>query len=343
MTDREDRGNDAIGRPDQGGDAIERLLRAAGPRPAVPEERAERVRSAVHAHWRRSVRGRKLVRRVAWAAVPLAAAAAWVVLVSPDLSPWIPVERWLRMPAATLVRADGSVLRPDGGGVAVGSELAAGTALETAADGRVALRLGANASVRIDTSTRLRVVSRGELFLDHGAVYVDTGDRSGNRTPVSVRTPLGFVRDIGTQYLVRSGGGAVKVSVREGMARFESGDRSHDAVAGVRLTVREDGGVREEQVPSFGPEWDWVLDVAPPYALEGSLLHDYLAWIEKETGLRVEYRDRSIASDATIVVLHGSIEGLRPDETLGVVLPTCGLRHTIEGATAYIERAPPGS
>ncbi|MGH2651937.1 MAG: hypothetical protein ACRDHK_12100, partial [Actinomycetota bacterium] len=68
-----------------------------------------------------------------------------------------------------------------------------------------------------------------------------------------------------------------------------------------------------------------------------------LDWIGRETGLRIEYGDPTIASDASTIVLHGSIEGLRPDETLAAVLPTCGLGHSVEGGALILDRAFPGS
>jgi hypothetical protein len=39
-------------------------------------------------------------------------------------------------------------------------------------------------------------------------------------------------------------------------------------------------------------------------------------------------------------VLHGSIEGLTPEQSLGVVLPGCGLAHRVETGALQIESAP---
>ena len=56
-------------------DDIATLVRLAGKRRAVPDERAERVRSAARAQWRQEVR-RRSRRRYAWYAAGLAAAAS---------------------------------------------------------------------------------------------------------------------------------------------------------------------------------------------------------------------------------------------------------------------------
>jgi hypothetical protein len=257
------------------------------------------------------------------------------------LSRWIPVAPSLTAPGATLERTEGSVSWGDREPPVIGGGLRAGTILETGTDGRVAVRLRAGASVRVDIGTSLRIVSAETLLLNRGGVYVDTEGPSEAGASVTIRTPLGLVRDVGTQFQVRATAGAVLVSVREGIARFERNGSAHEAPSGIQISVQQDGSVTRQPVPSSGPEWDWVLSVAPDFELEGSLLGEYLDWVGRETGLRVEYGAPSISSDAMIVVLHGSIEGLRPDETLGAVLSTCSLSHRIRDDSLIVERVVP--
>jgi ferric-dicitrate binding protein FerR (iron transport regulator) len=207
----------------------------------------------------------------------------------------------------------------------------------------VAARLGAGAFLRVDSGTQLRLESARELVLERGAVYLDTGSPDAGGATVVVRTSLGLVRDVGTQFQVRVEGTGVGVSVREGAARFEGKDASHEAPSGVRLTVHEDGTVTTREIPRSGPEWDWILEIASPFDLEGRRLGEYLGWVARETGLRIEYADPTIAADGESIILHGSIEGLRPEATLGIVLPTCGLDHTVSGEAVVLRRAIPGS
>lgn len=343
MTDRDGTENDATDLQVPAGDEIARLIRAAGPRPGVPAERAERIRNVVHAEWRRTVRGRRVARSLAWGALPLAAAAAWALFFAPDWSRLRPVGPSLLARAATLERSEGSVIWADREQPPIGADLPAGTSLETGMDGRAAVRLETGVSVRVDAGTRLRLASTEEVFLDRGAVYLDTGNPPRPGAAVTVRTALGIVRDVGTQFQVRVREGAVQVNVREGAARLERQGTSHEAPSGVELTLRSDGEVTTRNVSPSGPEWDWVLNVAPPFLLEGRRLGEYLDWVERETGLRIEFADPRIAPDASAIVLHGSIEGLRPDETLAAVLPTCGLTHSVQGGAITLYRAPPGS
>src|SRR2546425_1197881 len=157
-------------------DAIARLIRLAGLRPPVPQERTARVRDIVHARWREAVR-RDRRRIVVLIAAPLAAAI--IVVIGAGF--------WLRdrigatgARAATVARTEGRVLLRDGRVAEPGGILVAGAGLTTGPDGRAALRLDAGPSVRLDAGSDLRLVSAHVLELRRGAVYVDTGARSPN-------------------------------------------------------------------------------------------------------------------------------------------------------------------
>jgi len=324
-------------------DVIVRLLRAAGARPAVPPERAGRVRAAVHQHWRNAVPVRRRSRWTGWIAVPLAVAAAWVFLVASGV--WERIQPSLppSAPVGILERSEGAVSWPDQASPAIGAVLAPGTVLETGADGRVALRLGGGASVRFDVGSRARLLAAAEVRLERGAVYVDAGTARGSGTAVVIGTDLGPVRDLGTQFQVRVEADAVRVSVREGSASLEHRGRAHAAASGTQLTVRGDGEVTRRPVPASGPEWNWIQEATPPFDLEGRRLGEYLDWVGRETGLRIEPAGAAVVADRLVIILHGSIADLRPDETLDAVLPTCGLRHRLVDGTVIIERGATGT
>lgn len=340
--------------PERPDDPVARLIRLAGPRESAPADRAARVRDAVHARWREAVlrerRHRGLVRT--------AQIAAGVLLA-------VGTVLWLRGriptagdPAASIIKVNGRALAngrpigPTGVGLSARS-LTAGAEIATGPDGRVALGLQGGPSVRLDTDTEVRLVSAGVVELRRGALYVDTGshvaagagadrrlsvDARGAVETIRILTGLGRVRDVGTQFEVRLAAGALHVSVRDGVAILERDDRAYAAGMGRRLSVDARGAVETSTVALRGADWDWVLAVAPPFDLEGRTLRDYLDWLSRETGWNVTYADPSIGSGAATTILHGSTSGLRPDETLAVVLPTCGLDHRLDGETLVIER-----
>jgi len=51
----------------------------------------------------------------------------------------------------------------------------------------------------------------------------------------------------------------------------------------------------------------------------------FLDWASRELGTRWEYGRPEMRRRVEPIVLHGSLEGLTPDEALAAVLPTCGL------------------
>jgi hypothetical protein len=341
-------------------DPIARILRVAGPRPEVPEERAARVRTAVHARWRAEVAGagaqaapapaaatpavaarRWVPQRTAFWAAGLAAAAVLVVVLGRAWrSPAVPTPSPVPTPSmATLVRSVGTVDAPGGAALAPGAILASGAAIETGADGRAALLLaGDGASVRLDSGTRLTLLPGPVVVLDAGAVYIDSGRLQAGAGTLEVRTGLGIVRDIGTRFEVRLRGGDLLVSVREGQASLVHSERSFAATAGTQLRVDADGAVETHPVAVQGTDWDWVMAIAPGFDLEGRTLGQYLDWLAGETGWRVEFEDAAIGRSTAGIVLHGSVAGLRPDETPAAVLPTCGLGHRLAGGTLFIGR-----
>jgi ferric-dicitrate binding protein FerR (iron transport regulator) len=324
------------------GEEIARLLRLAGPRPPVPGDTVGRVRSIVHAHWRAAVKADRRRRNVLWLAVSLATAAALVVAVG--LARWRSPDRTAgtETPVATLTRTEGPVHLGNGRLLGAGEGLPAGAEVETGAGGRAALVLQEGVAVRLDAGSRLRLISTSVIGLTRGAVYLDSGGKSESAGSVQVRTDMGWVEDVGTQLEVRLLDGALQVSVRRGSAALHREGRSHLARAGVRLVAGAGDSVERQAVALQGPEWDWVLAIAPPFELEGRTLGEFLDWVSRETGREIKFADPAIAAEAPAIILHGTVEGLSPADAPAAVLPTCGLRLRVKGDTLMIERAAGG-
>jgi FecR-like protein len=320
-------------------EAIARLLRLAGPRPRVPADRESRLRSAAHEHWRTTLKRGRRLRWVVWSSVPLAAASL-VVFIS-ALRGWRVLDLFPApgSPVATVLRIEGFLGVPAGKAPAAGAELKSGTTLSTGAGDRLALQMHGSGTVRVDSGTRLRLVSKSAIDMEEGALYVDSGSNGTAGSSLEIYTRLGIVRDVGTQFQVRVDRRGLQVSVREGTARLEHEGVSHDATAGVQLSLQDDGALTSRAIARTGGPWNWILGLAPSLHLEGALLGEYLEWVARETGLNLEYQDPSIREDAKSVVLHGSMEGLRPEETLAAVLPTCKLAYDIDGETLKLRRA----
>ena len=79
-----------------------------------------------------------------------------------------------------------------------------GTVLATG-DGRVAVSFADALSLRLDRGTRLRFDGHERVTLLQGALYVDSGGLNVG-PPLTIATPAGEVRHVGTQFQVRVSG-----------------------------------------------------------------------------------------------------------------------------------------
>jgi ferric-dicitrate binding protein FerR (iron transport regulator) len=190
----------------------------------------------------------------------------------------------------------------------------------------------------------VRLVSATEVELEAGAVYVDTGsDPSPGQASgghLVVRTPYGTARDIGTRFLVRLDpeDAPLSVRVRDGRVELERRGALHEAGGGEEMVVRTDGSFVRREAPGHGPAWDWVVATAPAFELEGSTLSELLAWVSRETGWRVRFSEPELAGSADAIVLHGDLNGLRPDQAPFAVLPGAGLEGELDDGVLVVRR-----
>ena len=329
-------------------DRIGPLLRLAGPRETVPDDRMRRVRAAVHAEFRQQARTRSRRVTVGWSLGALAAAALVLLVVR------LPVRDDSARPigqsaVATIEAVTGAVhlvSSSERGGLEprllqIGDRVGVGEVVETTSGGLASLRLSGGASVRVDRGTQLHLVSDTALVLGLGAIYVDSGD--GRAGSLEVRTALGVARDIGTRFEVRLTGSALRVRVRDGLVRVSQHQQSHDAHPGDELTLDAKGSVVRRPVAVFGVEWAWALALAQPFELEGRTLGAFLDWIARENGWQLRFADAAVEQKSQTTILHGSILGLSPSEALAAVLPTSGVEHTLDNGVLLIHLSAGGA
>lgn len=334
-------------------DEVRRLLVEAGPRPPVPAEDLSAIRAAARAEWSELAAARR-ARRSALVVPALAAAAS--LLVALAVGWWWLANRPSPAPVtiATVelirgaVRVEGPAERRREGPLelAVGEALVAGAELATVAGSQgtpsaLAVRLAGGQSLRLDAGSRVRIESETRIELRRGAVYVDSGPDPDAERAVTVATAYGEVYEIGTQFEVRLEEGKtphLRVRVREGEVSVRWDGEVHPAARGEELTVAADGSVSRADVDPFGPVWDWILVAAPGLPIDGVLLPAYLEWVARETGWTVQYADAELARSAAGIRVYGSIEGVAPDESLGVVLPGSGLAYRLEEPVLWVER-----
>jgi ferric-dicitrate binding protein FerR (iron transport regulator) len=223
---------------------------------------------------------------------------------------------------------DGERGSPLGVALREGEPVAAGMTLQTGPAARVALRLSGGGSLRMDVDTRLRLISATDVSLESGMVYLDSGRSGAHAGAVSVHTPMGLVRETGTQFEVRVEKAILRVRVREGSVHLDGSAGSHEAGRGEELQV-EGPRFSRRPAPLQGATWDWVQGIAPEFDLEGRSLSGFLDWVSRETGRNIRYADDRTARAAAAHRLHGSVEGLTPEQALEAVLPASGLPYGV--------------
>jgi hypothetical protein len=330
---------------------VARLVRLAGASGPIAAERLARVRTAVHGAWRDEyvVRTRRrwltAVALVAAAASGVIAFAIWRPIRAP--AP-VPVPAQAPVLVGRIDQATGSPARFTAGGAVM-----SGSTVTTSA-GTLAMTLTSGVRLRLDASSTARVDSATDVALERGAVYVDSAGAPHTQpgaSPIGIRTAAGLVRDIGTQFQVRIearlDGPGIRIRVRDGEVRLTSANGVETrADAGGELFAKPDGSIDRRPVAVTGREWAWAERAAPLFSVEGKTLGAFLDWVSHEGGWTVTFADSRFSKAARATVLHGRpelLKGLTPAEALDVVLPTCALRHHIEGHRVVIERTRDGA
>jgi hypothetical protein len=214
--------------------------------------------------------------------------------------------------------------------IAAGTRIGPGARVETSNNGRAAFVLTGGVSVRLDQGTAIVLDGHGAVTLERGAVYVDSGGEP-SAAALAINTPFGSVRHVGTRFEVRLQDSLLRVGVREGTVAVERAGTRWTSRTGEALTLSRSGPPVREMIATFGPDWKWVTDLAEPFHLEGARVPAFLQWVSREQGWRWQLEDPRMLDHIEQIVLHGSIDGLTPEEALSAVLPTCGLTFRLEG------------
>lgn len=311
-------------------DDIGRLIRSAGRGPFPSPEARARTYSATNAAWRRSVAERRSSRRrLVW----FAAAAGVVAMVVTALVVNVGVETGPQNAPvlATFARVDGPVELVSAGEqrrVSPGADLdgiRTGDLVRTGNGGRAAVDLSPGLVLRVNEQSAVRFASAELLALERGTLYVDTGP-NGSAVAFEVRTSLGSVRHLGTQYEVSVDGRAVRLRVREGEVVFQDDAREVRADAGEQVSIAETGEPVRTAFAPYDPAWDWAESLAVLRGASDASVAELLDWVGRERGLNVLYAESATRAEAERLMLH-NVDGLTPADVLDVIVGTTSMRY----------------
>lgn len=316
------------------GDPLAEIIRAAGRRAEPPEAYRDQVYEAAHSAWRKKVDSRRRLRWLAAAASVaglIVAGAIFQVMTTSNT-----------VPAATIAIARGAIeLRIDDveswQGVAGIQNLAPGAHLRTRGDGRATLALAAGGSLRLNVNTEI-IVGRSRYELVSGTLYFDSEGRAPD-SPIEIATAFGVVQDIGTQFEVATNRNSVRVRVRSGRVALTDSANNVDiaADAGSEVELAADGIAVQREFSPRDPAWSWAARLALPPSSRSIL--NYLTWIARETGHRLEFDPRNVERIAETENLIGNLEDHTPEEVLDLIVATTDFRYqTIDDGTIVIHR-----
>ena len=310
--------------------ALEQLFARAEPRPLPPQSDTDDIRRAVYAEWHAATGRRQWRRRGGFAAAAaiVLAAAVWL---GNGLLPSVPP-----VAVAHVERVQGVIDTEAGTRLAVNGALVAGDRLATRT-GQVALRLASGGSVRLAPRSEIVLTSAATAELISGRLYFDSENR-GDGAEFTVRTPLGTIRDVGTQFMVNLDGSraALDVGVRDGRVALTTRNGSGTAAAGERLLAAQDGNsIRREAMPKVGADWDWALELAPPFDIDGRTVNEFLTWFARQTGRSVVFGSDTAERLARDTRLSGSID-LAPLQKLSAVMALTDLTYVLEAERVVI-------
>lgn len=314
------------GPPDEN-DPLERSLASGLRRSPLSDAAYTRMHAAICAEWRATLESRSRWTVPRWGAI--AAGLAAVVLIAV-----IGLRMLIEEPVL------GTVARVEKGGLVgrgtvlpnralgVGARLHAGDVL--VAHSAVLVELKGGGTLRIASGTKFEAIATDGVALREGEVYVDLPPALARASTFVVRTPLGVVEHLGTQFDVATVDHDVRIRVREGRVRLRRGSETQTAEGGTELLVPDVGPTRQRSISTHGPQWSWIEALEPDYDIENRKLLEFLQWTARETGRRLSFGDDRARDVAERTRLHGSVHGLPPATALDMVLTTTSLRYEFE-------------
>ena len=299
---------------------IAALLQKIGPRPQPPADITASIQANVKAVWREEVVRHQARRQVRRKVVSFALAASVLVSIGASWLLTTPRQTFAFGAVAQVVNRV-EYVDVDGEWRNLGMRpLSQSTELRTGSAGALRLQLSDGMEIRVGANTRLALLDAGALTLHAGVIYVDSNDRRGVDNSLRVSTPFGEAEDIGTQFAVQVAPSGWQVQVREGLVHMSGDGLQQQVNAGDRVEVDENNDVTVSQVNADDASWSWIAAVSPEFLIEGAGLQTYLDWLSRETGKTVVFASAKASESASGTILHGSIDGLLPMESLSAVL-----------------------
>ena len=283
------------------------------------EPSVEKVYEKVHRTWRREALRGRILRWLVPAGIAASAVIAMMVVSQPELPAAQVAGTISRVVGADSLKSE----HPEG------SSVHAGEIISTGPGEGVSLLLARNESLRIDENTQLRIDAADQFSLLGGRIYADTGQFVYREGGLKIETAFGLVTDVGTQFSVAMRDDTLDVAVREGRVDVQNDSDRYAARMGERLTLTAGEGGTIAVLDTHDDYWNWVAELTPAFDMTNKSLLDFLKWAARETGRDLQFESDESRMFAMRTDVHGSVDGLTPEEALEAILATTSVRYQI--------------
>lgn len=322
-------------------DSLEELLKQAAPRPVPSPDDEAMARAAVREEWRQVTAGRRSRRRVMQYAVAATVLLGVFGVLNVLRTP--PVEA---MRVASIEKSIGSVFvlgeEAELHEVSDDMPVYSGQTVVTRDDAGLALAWGNGGSLRVGANTRIEFTDENSVFLIEGRAYFDSlpaanvaGFDGGDAAAFTLRTELGDVYHVGTQYMGEVDDDALVVSVREGKVFIDGRFHERTISSGYRVSMAGRQLPSVSNISRSGEAWEWVHETMPPRDVEGQTVYDFVRWVSRELGLDFRFDEQAEAVAREKARLKGEID-TGAAEALKLGLASAALDWHIEEGVIYI-------
>lgn len=319
---------------------IEKLLKIAGHRTQPDEDMKNDVYKNVHKAWADQNKTPLYKNRFFLAAASMLLFSSYFIFESTQSNKLSPTVLEISSSITISGQAEISLNNMDWKKLDVKEKIKPGSYLKTQSNNRLLVKLTNNNVFRLDENSLIHMVDLENFELQQGQIYIES-DESSIANPLLVKTPFASINHIGTHYNIKVTDNSVNVSVRNGKVLLQNSLNSKvqkTISKGFEGTLSKNGKYQQKPVTAYSSTWQWTQNIIKPFILQDQSIAQYLSWISKETGYPITWDSPKDKGDADKIKLSGSIAGLKPMESLDVILPTTSFVYQILDSEIYISR-----
>jgi hypothetical protein len=215
------------------------------------------------------------------------------------------------------------------------SRLNSGDYIRTTSNNRILVELNNGNTFRLDENSFIKIISEDKIELIRGQIYVESNENNTDNNLI-IDTSMGSVRHIGTQYNIELKPESINISVRKGIVLVHKSDLTKEIKKGYVVSINNNGNYQQSPINSYDSKWQWTQNITKYYNIQDKTIYQYLNWVSNETGYSIIWDSNKSEKQSKKITLSGSIKGMKPIESLEVILPTTDFKYNISHSAIHI-------